>query len=72
MSAANAAKHERIKSVLFQQRMFSEAGWEGRACNLQGRNILEYLVEAIEAYLCRHTNPSLLVSEATVEQAQAA
>ena len=41
-------------------------------CKLQGRNVLEYLVEAIEAHLRGQTAPSLLPLEATVEQAQAA
>lgn len=41
-------------------------------CKLQGRNVLEYLVEAIEAQLRGQAAPSLLPLEATVEEAQVA
>ena len=45
----------------FVERMLTVCG----TCKLQGRNVLEYLVQAIEASLLGQAAPSLLPSEAT-------
>ena len=51
----------------FVERMLTVCG----TCKLQGRNVLDYLVQAIEANLLGHAAPSLLPSKALSKKASA-